>query len=431
VRLKELSSELYARVGRGAELGLERMRAALALLGDPQRHLAAVHVAGTNGKGSTAAMLEAIGRAAGLRTGLYSSPHLVRLNERIRIDGAPIDDDGLERALERALDPRLPQATFFEAMTLCGFFAMREAGVELAVIEVGLGGRLDATNVLEAPLATAITSIGLDHVELLGEGLASIACEKAAIARAGVPLVVGPVETEALAAIEGATRTARPRWLLGSAAGFDPVTVLAEGSGIEVSTPRGRFACPTVALEGAHQRDNAAIAVCLAALAGDRLPPLTDPEAMARGIATARWPGRIERLRSAGVEVILDCAHNPHAVRALGATLAGLDPRRTSLVFGTMADKPWREMIADLAPLAEQRHYCAPPVAVTGRRAADPAALAATCPGRAHESVGAALDAALAEAQEGGCVLVTGSIFLVGAARAHLLGMTSDPLVPL
>jgi dihydrofolate synthase/folylpolyglutamate synthase len=429
VPLSARIEELYARAGRGAELGLERMRNCLALLGDPHEELAVVHVAGTNGKGSTCAMLEAIAGAAGLRSGLYTSPHLVRLAERIRIGGEPISDAALDRALRRVLDPALPRATFFEAMTLCGFVAMREADVDVAIVEVGLGGRLDATNVVDAPLATAITSIGLDHTELLGTDLGGIAREKAAITRPGVPLVVGRVPEEARAAI--AEVEAAPRWIVGQGVGFEPVSLRALGSGVEVTTPLGTIRCPSVALGGAHQRDNAAVAIALAQLASRRLPALGTVEAMARGLAEVRWPGRLERVRKDGVEVVLDCAHNEEGARALAAALADLDPARTTLVFGAMADKAWPEMLGLLAPLASRRVYCEPPIAMAGRRAAPLEALAAAHAGRVEPRVGDALARALEGRTAGDTVVVTGSIFVVGATRAWLLGLDADAPVPL
>src|SRR4051794_2193757 len=199
--LRSRLEQIQARVPRGIVFGLERVNAALAELGDPHLDLACVHVAGTNGKGSTSAMVESIARAAGLRTGLYTSPHLCRFAERIRLDGEPIDDDAFAAALDRVLGGCRADLTVFESLTIAAFVAFHDAGVELAVIEVGLGGRLDATNAIRAPLCTAITSIGLDHTEYLGPTIADVAREKAGILKPGAPAVLGPMPEEAYRAI--------------------------------------------------------------------------------------------------------------------------------------------------------------------------------------------------------------------------------------
>ncbi|WP_267888146.1 bifunctional folylpolyglutamate synthase/dihydrofolate synthase, partial [Sorangium cellulosum] len=205
-RLPALLAALGQRAPRGMVLGLDRVREALAALGDPHAGLAAVHVAGTNGKGSVCAMVESIAREAGLRAGLYTSPHLSRFAERIRIGGEMIGDAALEAALSAALERVPSPLTFFEALTVAAFVAFRDAGVDLAILEVGLGGRLDATNVIAAPLCTAITSIAFDHEALLGPTLADIAREKAGILKPGAPAVLGPLDPEADAAIESAAQ---------------------------------------------------------------------------------------------------------------------------------------------------------------------------------------------------------------------------------
>src|SRR5580692_1218800 len=224
---------LQARAPRGMVLGLDRVRVALAAVGDPHLDLCAVHVAGSNGKGSTSAMVESIAREAGLRAGLYTSPHLCRFAERIRVDGLPIEDGPFERC---------PAAlTFFESLTVAAFLAFREARLDVAVIEVGLGGRLDATNVLEAPLATAITSISLEHTAVLGDTLDAIAREKAGILKPGAPVVLGVLPEEAdRAIVEVAARV---------------------GTG-PIERPRVP-PCPP-GLAGPHQARNAAVAAALA-----------------------------------------------------------------------------------------------------------------------------------------------------------------------
>ncbi|MBI4953476.1 MAG: bifunctional folylpolyglutamate synthase/dihydrofolate synthase, partial [Myxococcales bacterium] len=240
-RPETLRAELARRVSRGAALGLGRVEAALAGLGHPERALTCIHVAGTNGKGSVCAMLEAMAESAGLRIGLYTSPHLCRLNERIRLGGEPIGDEPFADALEAALRWDL---TVFEALTVAAFVALRAAAVELAIVEVGLGGRLDATNVLATPAAAAVVSIDLDHTEWLGDDLRSIAAEKAAIFKPGAPAVLGPLAPEARdeARRRALACGAGPLWevVLGDpSAPADPGTAT-PGAGAVVVTPTAR-----------------------------------------------------------------------------------------------------------------------------------------------------------------------------------------------
>ncbi len=429
---------LCARAPRGMSLGLGRLRAVLAALGDPQVGLPAVHVAGTNGKGSTCAMGESIARAAGLRTGLYTSPHLCRIAERIRLDGAPIDDDRLERALARVLAAG-PELTFFELMTAAAFVVFREAGVDVAVIEVGLGGRLDATNVIDAPLVTAITSIAVEHAAILGNTLAAIAREKAGIVKPGVPVVVGPVAPEAEATILATARERRAGPVLrvvraaAAEAGPDAIALLAGPRGaVVVQRPDalgGGELRAEIGLPGVHQADNAAVACGIAWLLTRRWPAIE--RAIADGLATTTWPGRLELVPRDETRVLLDCAHNPHGARALAASMAarpgGHDPSRTVLVFGALADKPFEDMLAVLAPLAARRVYATP----KGRTPAALDALEAVAPGEVAADGAAALARALALASPGDTVLVTGSIYLVGEVRGALLGIDCDPVIAL
>jgi dihydrofolate synthase/folylpolyglutamate synthase len=398
-RLAAALAALYARVPLGIRLGLEPMQAACARAGHPERAFEAVHVGGTNGKGSTCAMLEASARAAGRRTGLYTSPHLVRFAERIRVDGAPIGDDALTTVLEEALEVGA-ELSFFETATLAAFLAFRAAGVELAVVEVGIGGRLDATNVLPAPRATAITGVAFDHMDRLGDTLGAIAREKAAIAKPGVPMVLGALGPEARgAAIE-----------------------VAAARGARLVTARELPSDVWVGLAGPHQRANAAVAWALGA-------ELELSEAARReGTRAARWPGRLEHVDvtdgALAGRFVLDGAHNPDGARALERALDG--ERVGALVFGALADKPWRAMLDVLGGVAAPRFY-APPA---GRAPADPALLAATLPGAAAPTLREGLRLAL-EAAGGDLVVVCGSLYLVGEARALLLGLAPDPIVAL
>ena len=385
-------AELYARSPRGIRLGVETMQRALDRVGNPERHAPVVHVAGTNGKGSTCSMLEAAARASGLRVGLYTSPHLVRFSERIRIDGTPIDDAALERALAAAL--AFPELSFFEAATLAAFSAFREANVELVILEVGLGGRFDATNVETEKRACAITSIGLDHEELLGSDLGSIAFEKAGILRSGVPCVLGAMPAEAHARIEAeAARVGAPL--------LTPPPVDLQ-----------------LALRGPHQLGNAAVACALAQLLG------LAPEITHAAVAHAEWSGRYERIDTETGTFLLDGAHNPDGVAALLETVRTQDERPAVLVFGAVADKPALEMLSALRPLAAHAVYVAP----GGKAPFDPLALAQHRAGEVAPTVRAALARARELAGEG-LVLVAGSLYLVGEARSLLLDLPSDPRV--
>jgi dihydrofolate synthase/folylpolyglutamate synthase len=431
--LGTLLDQLLARTGQGAKLGLERTREALAALGDPQEELAVVHIAGTNGKGSTAAMVDAIARAAGLRSGLYTSPHLSRFSERIAIDGQPIGDALFADALERALDPALPSLSFFEVLTVAALWAMRRAEVDLAVLEVGLGGRLDATNVIRRPRAAAVTSIGLDHQHFLGSTLASIAREKAAIAKRGAPLVLGALPVEALdAVLEVAERRgATPVWSLSEAtrAGVERLGFRVAGDRARLELPSGAEAPLAPALAGAHQLGNAAVAAALAWHAlgpGDRWR-----SAVIEGLPRARWPGRLERIAQGAVTVVLDCAHNEEAAATLARALADEPPATAILLFGALADKPWPSLLRALAPLARERIYCEPLAPIAGRRSVAPEVLSQELPGMVASSPGEALSLALARARPGDRVIVAGSAFLVGALRARLLAEPHDVLVPL
>lgn len=402
--LQRRLAALSARAKFGMTLGLDRVRGALAEVGDPHLGLAVAHVAGSNGKGSTSAMIESIARAAGLRTGLTTSPHLARFAERIRIDGAPIEDDPFEEALARALEAAGGELTFFEVLTVAAFVAFREANVDLAVLEVGLGGRLDATNVVERPLACAITSISLEHTAVLGDTLDAIAREKAGILKRGAPYVLGRLPPEAERAIDDVARAvgAGPRWT----GPLEPVDV---------------------ALRGEHQRRNAAVASAVAELLAARWPAIRG--AIRRGLDDVRWPGRFEKIALGAHTLLLDGAHNEEGAEALARALEaeGTPPERTTLVFGALADKSFAAMLARIAKLAHRRIYTAP----KGRAPAPFEALTAIAPGEIVPEPALAIARAVALAGPDETVLVTGSLYLVGEVRAHVLGLPSDPIIPL
>jgi dihydrofolate synthase/folylpolyglutamate synthase len=418
----------------GWKLDLARIRALVAALDHPERACPAVLIAGTNGKGSVAAMVERALRAAGLRTGRYTSPHLVRPEERVAIDGVPVDEAAFSRAIDDVLaveaaclaDGRLAdRATFFEAMTAVAYELLRRARVDVAVIEVGLGGRLDATNVCN-PVATAIVSIDLDHQAWLGDTRAAIAAEKAAIARPGVPLVVGDLTDEALDAVVAAA-TAAGAPLVYAAEGVECVVRGAAGGRltITIDTSTRTYGPVTLALAGEHQVANAFVAVALLE-ALDDAGIHVDRHAVETGLGDARWPGRLERVVLAdGRRALLDAAHNAAGARALAAWLARTTPAAPPLVFAAARDKDVAGMIRALAPavgdivvtaFADARAIAADALAVQVRAALAEDALAER--GRVERvhvaaTTAAALETAWRISRD---IVVAGSIFLLGEA---------------
>src|SRR3954471_2305070 len=342
MRFDELKELLFARGNFGVKLGLERMREACALLGHPERSAPALHVAGTNGKGSTCAFAEESLRAAGLRTGLYTSPHLNHFCERIRIGGAPISEERACELLEE-LTARVPWAlgdpglTFFEIATLMAFLAFRD--VDVLVVEVGLGGRLDATNVVQ-PRACAVAALGLEHTQYLGPTLADVAREKAGILKATAPAVSAGQPREAARVLEArALSLGIPLWRPGRDYRFesrDEQPFCYQGPAWTVRSEP--------ALAGRHQRANAALACALLEASG-----LCTPRDAEAGLRSAAWPARLERIG----DVLLDGAHNPHAMRALARAIPPLlRGRRLRVVFGALQDKDVAAMLAALAPVA-------------------------------------------------------------------------------
>jgi dihydrofolate synthase/folylpolyglutamate synthase len=406
--LAKTLERLYALVPRGQKLGLERMQAACARFGNPEQAFQAIHVAGTNGKGTVCAFTASMARAGGRRVGMYTSPHLNRFAERIQIDGAPIEDVQLVRLLNQVMDAA-PDLTFFEVATLAAFLAFREAGVELAVLEVGLGGRLDATNVIPPPVIAAITRVSFDHMAELGDTLAQIAAEKAGIIKSGSSVVLGKIHPEARAVIEAKIQSVGARLVpLGTP---EPI-------------PGAPLAYPRIALVGS----NLAVAVTIGRELG------ITPELLAQGLEATQWPGRNELLHRNGQELtLLDCAHNPDGAVALShaldpSVLGEIESRREiALVFGALNTKNWRAMLRRLENVAGHRVYVAPPVA----KAVDPREMTTFLHGEVAADVGQALDRARTLVGPRGVVVVTGSTFLVGAARALLLNLPSDPPVAL
>jgi dihydrofolate synthase/folylpolyglutamate synthase len=329
---------LYARQS-AVTLGLERIRALLARLGQPEEAYPAVLVGGTNGKGSVARALAAILEEAGLRVGLYTSPHLARFSERVQVQGIPIPEEKLLALLEE-VRPHAEAlgASFFEVATALALLHFAREGVELAVLEVGLGGRLDATNAAE-PVLSVVTNIGHDHLEVLGPTLKDVAQEKAGIFRKGVPALTA-ARGEGLAALKAEARAREtPLWVLGEDFGVGDLEALEEGLGFTLYLPRTGEERPFRArLLGPHQAENLA----LAALAGRLLG--ASWEAVEAGLLRAENPGRLQRLFYGGKELILDGAHNPEGALALKEALRfhGLLPAALVLAFsGTRTTPPW------------------------------------------------------------------------------------------
>lgn len=403
-------------------LGLERIQAALEALGHPERRYPTVQVAGTNGKGSTCALLASALAAAGWRVGLYTSPHLARFGERIQVGGEPISDSMLEQRLQEVLE-RYPKArepgelTYFELGTLAALWHFAQERVEVAVLETGLGGRLDATTA-SCPQVTALTPISMDHLDLLGHTLSAIAGEKAGILKPKVPAVVARQAPEVMEVLE---RTARelgaPLWLEGRDFALEP-----EGQGLLYRGMSARAPGLRLGLRGAHQRQNAALALACLELLGPLGLPVS-PQALRRGLAEVHWPGRLEELPGLRPEVVLDGAHNPAGAEVLAAALEELYPRRpVHLVFGVLADKDYRQMMGLLFPRCASVQLT--PVA-SPRSLAPPRYLeeaGALCPTvRACASVEEALARARAEAGDG-LVVCAGSLYLVGQLRRLLTG---------
>ena len=395
---------LFALEQFGIKFGLENISTIAARLGRPERAFRCVHVAGTNGKGSVTAMVDAALRAAGHRSARYTSPHLVDLSERFVIDGRPVAEDALAAAASAVRDAvdglradgRLDvQPTFFEATTAIAFELFRRAGVEVAVLEVGLGGRLDATNIVAPPelLVTAITSIALDHQLYLGTTLREIAIEKAGIIKRGVPVVVGPLETDPAAAID---------------------EVAASRGAPVIRAAAGDCDGMTIGLAGVHQRSNAAVAMRVLEQL-DARGVAVPARAIAAGLARPQWPGRLDVRRfSGGRELLLDAAHNPAGAASLASYLMAEGGRPRPLVFAAMRDKDVAGMFAALLPAVDSLVI----TRASNARAADPEwlkaqarAVAPALPIAIVPSVDEALDAAWRASPR---IVVAGSIFLLG-----------------
>ena len=454
---EDVAARVHAYAWTDRKPGLERTRALLAALGNPEKALKFVHITGSNGKGSTAAMLASVLAAAGYRTGLFTSPHLYRFNERFQVNGTPIPDAALDRLAERVLaaaDTLPEHPTEFELMTAIGFLWFAEAGCDLVVVEVGLGGRLDSTNVIPAPEAAVITNIGLEHIDvevavietglggrldatniivpvvsvitniglehiaILGSTLAAIAAEKSGILKPGCRAVLYGQSREVG---EVVARVCAEKKIPLTVTDASQLTLLSSGLDGQHFTYRGS-APLLLPLLGDYQLRNAMTVL-------DTVDALRaqgrniSADAVAHGLAAARWPGRLELVRRRP-DLIIDGGHNPQCAQALAASLRGLYVgKKLIFLIGVLADKDWQSMVGEVLPLAKAIVTVRP----ESERAKDENELDAWAraqgvPAEAHASIGEALDAALALAGPEDAVCAWGSLYSVGELR-HCLGL--------
>ncbi|HEY4416470.1 MAG TPA: folylpolyglutamate synthase/dihydrofolate synthase family protein [Verrucomicrobiae bacterium] len=401
---------LYSLQMFGANLGLERVRKLAGLAGNPEKKLRFIHVAGTNGKGSTCAMLESIYRAAGLRVGLFTSPHLVSFRERMQINRQLVPENEIVR-LVTEIQPWLKQfsaddhPTMFEVVTVMALRYFADQKCDLVIWETGLGGRLDATNIV-IPLASLITNIALDHTQWLGDTLAKIAAEKAGVIKAGIPVVTAVEALEALAVIEHVAEQKNA-----------PLT--------RVQHPVSSIQHPASSLLGDHQKTNAALALATVEVLQQQIP--VSMEQIRAGLLNVNWPGRLQLVKQGGQKILLDGAHNVAGAEALRAALRqlpalGAEGGQITLIIGVLGDKDWREMCNILAPVAAKIFA----VPVASARTADANELA-----RFFQSVNPAAEVvacenfarALAVSKDEPLIVIAGSLYLIGEAL-EVLGLS-------
>jgi dihydrofolate synthase / folylpolyglutamate synthase len=428
----------------GIKLGLENISRLCEALGHPERSFTTLHVAGTNGKGSVTAMVHQALGAAGLRTARYTSPHLADITERFVVGDAAVDTATFNCVAEEVLDlaERLVAdgtlrvlPTFFEATTAIAFELFRRAGTEIAVIEVGLGGRFDATNVI-TPVAGAITTIGFDHQQHLGTTLAEIAFEKAGIIKPGMTVVAGDLPASAIEVVRRAAAE-RGAGLVEAARDSRVEAEVRDGAArVSIDTPQGRYGPLTLALRGDHQIGNAVVAVRLLEAVAASGFPLTAAH-IAAGLATAHWPARLEYLPvDDRRRVLLDSAHNAEGAAALAAHLRRWHPDGPPLVLGIMRDKDVHEILSPLLPLTSRavatsaptpRALPADELAARIRAAAERLGLAGRLRVEVDDDPLHAVERALASSD---LACVAGSIFLVGPLRERLLARAAVPAPP-
>lgn len=388
----------------GTKLGLENTFAFAQLCGDPQRDLRFIHVAGTNGKGSVCAMLESVYRHAGLRVGLFTSPHLVSFTERIQVNRTLISQENVSRLTKYLFDQLGPnpeswpfRPTFFEFVTIMALLYFREQRCDLVIWETGMGGRLDATNIV-TPLASVITNVQLDHQQWLGHTLKEIAREKAGIIKRGIPVITAATG-DALEVIQA-----------GAAAASSPLSI--------VHAPDAQLSGFALSLSGAHQKINASV-VLGTVRPLQRIVPVS-PEAITRGLENTVWPGRLQTFQVRQTTVLLDGAHNPDGAKALAASLDELYPaRERTLVLGLFKDKDWERMCEVLVPGAT-RVFLVP---IQSERTMNPAEIREFCAARWPQGdfvVAPSSAAAVDQAMRFPLVIVAGSLHLIGEVLQHL-----------
>jgi dihydrofolate synthase/folylpolyglutamate synthase len=402
----------------GIKLGLDNIRGLLSPAGDPQDAYPTVHVAGTNGKGSVIAFLDAALRAAGYRTGRFTSPHLIDVSERFLIDGTPISDSDFEKQIlvfrEIAERDEIP-ITYFELVTAIAFNHFKQAQVDIALIEVGMGGRFDATNVLQ-PIATAITPIALDHMQYLGESIDAIAGEKAGILKRGVPAVVGESRSPA-------------REVMLECAEEAGVPVKLAGRDFQYEVPLGgdsfryeggiSVECASLGVTGPHQHGNAAVAVALAETIANDFPRLT-PETIAAGLENVRWPCRLERVLESP-PVVIDSGHNPAAFEAIADCVS------SGIVVMAVSNDKQAEAMVRMAERFAHRMVLTQYAGPRGMPVEELAGYVSNVPFETRATIASAIDRAIELGSVEQPVLVVGSIFAAGEARAYLMERYGAP----
>jgi dihydrofolate synthase/folylpolyglutamate synthase len=418
---RETLAYIYGLGRFGMRPGLEKISALLKALDNPQDRINSVHIAGTNGKGSTAAFLSSIMTSAGYKVGLFTSPHLIRFTERIRVNGNEIGEDDVVRLAGPVMAAAPTGTTFFELVTAMAWLFFAEQQVDLAVMETGMGGRFDATNAASG-LLSVITPISLDHCEHLGPSLAEIAFEKAGVIRPGRPLVSSPQQREVMAVIgRQCEMLAAPLYKCGEAFSGEW-----EEDGLSYCGLHNKLSGLTPGIAGRYQASNAFSALAAAELLGESgfNVPAT---ALAAGIERTSWPGRMEIIGEAP-RIMLDGAHNPAGAQALAESLRDVPHDALILVAGVMADKDAEEIFNPLFPLAELVYTVSPAM----ERAMPSERLAALCRSlgvACHDAgtVAEGLAQASNAARQGDLILVCGSLFIVGEARSILCGERFEP----
>lgn len=416
---KDILSYLYGLQKHGIKPGLKRIKELLEALGDPQARFPSIHIAGTNGKGSTSAMLASVLENSGLKAGLYTSPHLVRFNERIRISGKEISNKDISRLTAvvkeaAAKTSSADKTTFFEFTTALAFFYFMEKKVDIAILETGMGGRLDATNTV-APLMSIITNIGMDHTDYLGDTIEKIAYEKAGIIKKNTPVITASENTDALGVINDiADKKNAPLYVFKKDFKASPQKDGFNYKGLHTSL-RGL----KTNLAGRHQFNNASCALAALEILRDNGFNISD-KAIRQGLNEVEWPGRIEVVNKKPL-LILDSAHNPEGAATLSQALKGFKYKKLTLVLGIMADKDIDGIIKRLAPLADRVIVTRPKT----DRAASLELLSERlkkypCEVTAEKDLKKACRMALLEAGRLDAVCVTGSIFTVGEAKQCL-----------